>query len=63
MAIKGYAAPEVAEAYARARELCEQVGDTPLAPTLSRAWPCTGITRLPPITVLCSTLGWIACVG
>jgi predicted ATPase len=29
MAIKGYAAPEVAEAYARARELCEQVGDTP----------------------------------
>lgn len=29
MAIKGYAAPEVAEAYARARELCEQVGDAP----------------------------------
>jgi predicted ATPase len=29
MAIKGYAAPEVAHAYAQARELCRQVGDTP----------------------------------
>jgi tetratricopeptide (TPR) repeat protein len=29
MAIKGYAAPEVADAYARAQELCRQVGDTP----------------------------------
>jgi predicted ATPase len=29
MAIKGYAAPEVAHAYARARDLCRQVGDTP----------------------------------
>jgi predicted ATPase len=29
MALKGYAAPEVADAYARAHELCEQVGDTP----------------------------------
>jgi predicted ATPase len=28
MATKGYAAPEVGEAYVRARELCEQVGDT-----------------------------------
>jgi predicted ATPase len=29
MATKGYAAPEVAQAYARARELCQQVGETP----------------------------------
>jgi tetratricopeptide (TPR) repeat protein len=29
MAIKGYAAPEVVQAYARARELCQQVGATP----------------------------------
>jgi predicted ATPase len=29
MAIKGYAAPEVEQAYARARELCQQVGETP----------------------------------
>jgi class 3 adenylate cyclase/predicted ATPase len=29
MACKGYAAPEVAHAYMRARELCEQIGDTP----------------------------------
>ena len=28
-AIKGYAAPEVFQAYTRARELCEQVGETP----------------------------------
>jgi tetratricopeptide (TPR) repeat protein len=28
MAIKGYAAPEVAHAYARAHALCQQVGDT-----------------------------------
>jgi predicted ATPase len=28
-ATKGNAAPEVARAYARARELCAQVGDTP----------------------------------
>jgi predicted ATPase len=28
MATKGYAAPEVGEAYVRARELCEQVGET-----------------------------------
>src|SRR5262245_64665784 len=26
--IKGYAAPEVEQAYARARTLCQQVGDT-----------------------------------
>ena len=29
MATKGYAAPEVEHAYARARELCQQVGETP----------------------------------
>jgi predicted ATPase len=29
MATKGYAAPEVEYAYARARELCQQVGETP----------------------------------
>jgi class 3 adenylate cyclase/predicted ATPase len=35
MATKGPAAPEVEQAYARARELCQQVGDTPhLFPTL-----------------------------
>jgi class 3 adenylate cyclase/predicted ATPase len=35
MATKGQAAPEVEQAYARARALCQQVGDTPqLLPTL-----------------------------
>jgi predicted ATPase/DNA-binding winged helix-turn-helix (wHTH) protein len=35
MAIKGYAAPEAKKAYDRARELCQQIGDTPqLAPVL-----------------------------
>jgi adenylate cyclase len=29
MATKGWAAPEVEQAYARARELCQQVGETP----------------------------------
>jgi predicted ATPase len=29
MAVKGYSAPEVGKAYARARELCKQVGETP----------------------------------
>jgi DNA-binding winged helix-turn-helix (wHTH) protein/predicted ATPase len=29
MATRGYAAPEVEQAYARARELCQQVGETP----------------------------------
>jgi class 3 adenylate cyclase/predicted ATPase len=29
MAIKGYAAPEVEHAYARAQELCQQIGDVP----------------------------------
>ena len=29
MATKGYAAPEVEQAYARARELCRQMGETP----------------------------------
>jgi class 3 adenylate cyclase/predicted ATPase len=30
IATKGYAAPEVEKAYTRARELCQQVGETPL---------------------------------
>jgi predicted ATPase len=35
IAVKGMAAPEVVHAYARARELCQQVGDTPqLIPVL-----------------------------
>ena len=29
MALKGYAAPEVARAYTRALELCRQLGETP----------------------------------
>ena len=29
MAVKGQGAPDMAHAYARARELCQQVGDTP----------------------------------
>ena len=29
MATKGYAAPEVGQVYARARELCKQMGETP----------------------------------
>src|SRR5262249_27466671 len=28
MSIKGYAAPEVVQAYTRARELCQQIGET-----------------------------------
>jgi predicted ATPase len=36
MAVKGYGAPEAAAAYARARELCRQVGETPqLVPILT----------------------------
>jgi predicted ATPase len=39
IAIKGMAAPEVERAYARARQLCLQVGDTPqLFPTLFGLW-------------------------
>ena len=35
MDTKGYAAPEVEQVYARARELCREVGETPqLAPVL-----------------------------
>src|SRR4029453_17138974 len=35
MVTRGYAAPEVEQTYARARELCRQVGETPqLFPTL-----------------------------
>jgi len=39
MATKNYAAPEVGQAYTRARELCRQVGETPqLAPVLYGLW-------------------------
>ena len=39
MATKGYAAPEVGEAYTRARELCQQIGETPqLFPVLWGFW-------------------------
>jgi class 3 adenylate cyclase/DNA-binding winged helix-turn-helix (wHTH) protein/predicted ATPase len=38
-AIKGWAAPEAARAYSRARELCQQVGETPqLFPVLFGLW-------------------------
>jgi predicted ATPase/class 3 adenylate cyclase len=41
IAIKGYGAPEVEEAYIRARELCQQVGETPqLFPVLRGLWNC-----------------------
>jgi predicted ATPase len=39
LAIKGYAVPEVLRAYTRARELCQQVGETPeLSPVLYGLW-------------------------
>jgi predicted ATPase/class 3 adenylate cyclase len=39
IAAKGYAAPDVADAYTRARELCRQVGETPqLFPALWGLW-------------------------
>ena len=39
MATRGHAAPEVGHAYARARELCQQVGETPqLFPVLVGLW-------------------------
>jgi predicted ATPase len=39
MAKKGYAAPEVERTYFRARELCQQLGDTPqLFPSLRGLW-------------------------
>jgi TOMM system kinase/cyclase fusion protein len=39
MAIKGQGAPEVGQAYARARELCRQMGETPqLFPVLFGLW-------------------------
>ena len=39
MATKGFAAPEVEAAYTRARELCQQVGETPqLFPVLFGLW-------------------------
>jgi predicted ATPase len=39
MATKGYAAPEAEHAYSRARELCQQLGETPqLFPALRGLW-------------------------
>jgi predicted ATPase len=39
MATKGYGAPEVGKAYARARELCQHMGETPqLFPVLRGLW-------------------------
>ena len=39
MATKGFGAPEVERAYTRARELCQQVGETPqLFPALWGLW-------------------------
>jgi adenylate cyclase len=39
MATKGYAAPEVAQTYTRARALCQQVGETPAhVPVLWNLW-------------------------
>jgi TOMM system kinase/cyclase fusion protein len=39
MALEGYASPEVEQAYTRARELCEQIGETPhLFPVLWGLW-------------------------
>jgi predicted ATPase len=39
MSTKGYAAPEVVQAYTRARELCQQVGETPEhVPVLWNLW-------------------------
>src|SRR5262249_32086929 len=39
VATKGFAAPEVATAYTRARELCQQMGETPqLSPVLYGLW-------------------------
>ena len=39
MAVKGFASPDTERAYARARELCQQVGETPrLFPALHGLW-------------------------
>jgi adenylate cyclase len=39
IAIEGYGAPEVAQAYTRARELCQQMGETPdVFPVLRGLW-------------------------
>ena len=34
MAVRGYAAPEVRESFVRARELCDQLGDTSQLPAV-----------------------------
>ena len=43
MATKGYAAPEVEQAYTRARALCQQVGRRPSSSTV--LWDCGFIAR------------------
>ena len=44
MATKGFAAPEVERAYARAHELCQQMGDTPqLFEVLRGLWRFYGV--------------------
>jgi predicted ATPase len=44
MATRGFAAPEVERAYARARELCQQLGETPqLFPVLRGLWRYYGV--------------------
>jgi predicted ATPase len=45
--IKGLGAPEVGQVYARARELCQQVEETPqLVPVLEGLWECYAHTAL-----------------
>jgi predicted ATPase len=44
MAAKGYSSPEVEHSYTRARELCQQVGETPqLFPALWGLWVFSGV--------------------
>jgi class 3 adenylate cyclase/predicted ATPase len=62
MATRGYAAPEVEQTYARARELCRQVGETPqLFPTLrGLCWFYQGRGALPTARDLAEQLVWLA---
>lgn len=58
MATKGYAAPPVEQAYARARELCECLGETPqLFPVLRGLWTFSLVRgELEPAARLCDQL-------
>jgi predicted ATPase/DNA-binding winged helix-turn-helix (wHTH) protein len=62
IAIKHVAAPEVGQAYARARELCRQVGETPqLFPTLWGLWRFyLNRGELPAARELGEQLSWLA---